>query len=190
MADTKFVLASRSPRRVQLLTELGIEFEVRPADVDETPQLGEEPTEYVGRLAHDKSFAVVSPGANEVVIGADTTVDVDGVIFGQPVDENDAREMLMKLSGRSHLVHTGLCVIASASGIAITEVVTSQVTFAELSHDDVDNYLASGEWSGKAGGYAIQGLAGTFVTALEGSWSNVVGLPTEALTALLSTVNP
>jgi len=173
VADTNFVLASRSPRRVQLLAELGIEFEVRPADVDETPQPGEEPTEYVGRLAHDKAFAVVSPGANEVVIGADTTVDVDGVIFGQPFDENDARDMLMKLSGRSHLVHTGMCVIASASGIAITEVVTSQVTFAELSHDDVDNYLASGEWSGKAGGYAIQ-----------------VGLPTEALTALLSTVNP
>ena len=190
MADTNFVLASRSPRRVQLLTELGIEFEVRPADVDETPQPGEEPTEYVGRLAHDKAFAVVSPGANEVVIGADTTVDVDGVIFGQPVDENDARDMLMKLSGRSHLVHTGMCVIASASGIAITEVVTSQVTFAVLSQDDLDQYLASGEWSGKAGGYAIQGLAGTFVTALEGSWTNVVGLPTEALTALLSTVNP
>ena len=185
VADLRVVLASRSPRRVEILRELGIDFEVMPADIDETPFDDENPSAYVARLAHDKAFAVAAALQDDaVVIGADTTVDVDGEIFGQPVDAAEAASMLGRLSGRSHLVHTGVCLLRVGTGIALTEVATSTVTFRSLTEGDIRTYLDSGEWVGKAGSYAIQGIGGGLVAGLSGSRTNVIGLPAEVLTEL------
>jgi septum formation protein len=170
------VLASASPRRRELLEQLGLTLQVTPADIDETPLPGERPTEYVRRVASAKCDAVASTRTPDLpVVGADTIVIVDDQILGQPRDEEDARRMLLLLAGRRHDVTTAYRV--SFGGRTLDRAVTTTVSFRSLQPAEVDAYLACGEWKGKAGGYAVQGRAGAFVTELRGSHTNVIGLP-------------
>lgn len=176
------ILASASPRRADLLAAAGIAFTVRAAAVDETPRPGESPGEYVVRLALEKARAVrLEPG--EVVLGADTTVVHADRILGKPATAAEARTMLAALSGRTHEVWTGVAV--RADGREASAVAVSRVRFAPLSAEEIAWYVASGEPEGKAGAYAIQGLASRFVESVEGSCSNVVGLPVHLVYALL-----
>jgi septum formation protein len=176
MATSSVVLASRSPRRIDILNQMGVDHVVVPADIDESPLPNEDPVSYVRRLALEKARAVrarVEPSST--VLAADTTVDVGGQILGQPVDEADSRRMLRLLSGRTHQVHTGVAVV-SAEGESVV-VVTSHVTFIEVTETLLDWYLGTGESVGKAGSYAIQGHGASLVLATEGSMSNIIGLP-------------
>ena len=182
--NLRVVLASRSPRRIELISQLGVIAEVVPADIDETPLLGEEPVEYVKRLASSKARAVQERlSTDALVLGADTTVDLDGVIFGQPVDETEARRMLKALSARTHRVHTGVAVVGPERSESL--VVTSMVTFEPVTDAILDWYIGTGEWQGKAGSYAIQGLGGTLVASTRGSMSNIIGLPLQETARLL-----
>ena len=173
------VLASASPRRRELLEQIGLTLQVTPADIDETPLPGERPTEYVRRVASAKCDAVAETRAADLpalpTLGADTIVIVDDQIFGQPRDEDDARRMLLALAGRRHDVTTAYRV--SFGGRTLDRAVTTIVSFRSLQPAEVDAYVASGEWKGKAGGYAVQGRAGAFVSELRGSHTNVIGLP-------------
>ena len=171
---TKVVLASASLRRHELLSQIGVRFEVRVPDIDESPTEGEDPVDYVHRLAIGKS-ASVNSGPDELVIAADTTVDLDSVIMGKPSDDRDARSMLHRLSGRTHRVHTGVAVRLGARQLA--DVCTTSVTFVSLDEATIDWYLATGEPLGKAGSYALQGAGAALASAVDGSVSNVIGLP-------------
>jgi septum formation protein len=172
------VLASRSPRRSEILRQAGIHFSVRAAEVDETPLEGERPEHYVVRLAEIKALAVpADPG--ETVLGADTTVVIGGEMLGKPVDQDDARRMLRVLSGRRHEVMTGICL--KRPGELIRDCAVTKVWFAPMSNREIDEYVASGEPMDKAGAYAIQGLAAKFVEKVEGCYFNVVGLPVALL---------
>jgi len=167
-----------------LLTAAGISFEVLAADVDETPHPNEAPAAYVERLAIEKARAVLAlrPGAR--VLGADTTVTIDGEILGKPVDEADALRMLRLLNGRPHEVHTGVA-LASASGVR-SAVDTTRVWFAPMTDEDISWYVSTGEPIDRAGAYAIQGLASRFIPRIEGSYSNVVGLPVALVSSILA----
>ena len=178
---TRLVLASASPRRHDLLRSVGLEFEVRPPDLDESVHTGEYPITYVRRLSAEKAAAVARPG--EIVIAADTTVEIDGLILGKPVDVGDVRRMLDLLSGRTHQVHTGVTIRVD-SWVRTTSVTTS-VTFIDLSERDVEWYVGTGEPMDKAGGYAMQGAGGALVERIDGSVSNVIGLPLAETLALL-----
>lgn len=179
----RLVLASRSPRRSDLLAAAGYEFSVAPVDVDERITSGESSVAYVSRLARDKATRAAREHPDAVVLGADTVVVVDSEILGKPRDDTDAGAMLRRLSGRAHDVLTGVAVTARRRWRL--EVASTRVTFRDLSEADVAWYLASGEPAGKAGGYAIQGRAGRFVTGIEGSYSNVVGLPIAVVDRLI-----
>ena len=168
------VLASQSPRRSEILRHAGIPFTVRVAEVDESVLPGESPADYVRRLAAAKAYAVES-AEGETVLGADTTVVIDGEILGKPVDAADARRMLARLAGRRHEVLTGICLRQGTD--ATCDCVTTGVVFAVLSGAEIDQYVASGEPMDKAGAYAIQGLASKFVERIEGDYFNVMGLP-------------
>ena len=169
------VLASSSPRRSELLRQAGIPFVVRPAsDVNEAPRPHEAPEDYVRRLAEEKARTVAA-GPGEVVLGADTTVVIDGRILGKPADHEDAARMLETLSGRRHEVLTGICL--RAANRTVTDWASTQVWFTELSAEEIAQYVASGEPMDKAGAYAIQGGAAKFVERIDGDYSNVVGLP-------------
>lgn len=170
------VLASQSPRRRELLRQVGIAFEAWPVDVDEGRAAGEAPATYVERLARAKAGAAAAAwGPGRPVLGADTAVVADGDILGKPADEAAALAMLARLSGRAHEVLTG---VAVARGQQVrARVVRSVVTLRPTRADERRAYWASGEPAGKAGGYAIQGLGAVFVEGLAGSYSNVVGLP-------------
>ncbi len=169
----ELVLASASPRRSELLRIARVPFRVRPADVDERARANEAPEAYVLRLAEAKARAVWRPG--ELTLGADTVVTLDGLLLGKPSDAADAVRMLRLLSGRTHQVMTGICFYDGVS--AQTAVETTAVEFLELSGDEIDAYVASGEPFDKAGGYGIQGEASKFVAGVEGCYFNVVGLP-------------
>ena len=169
------VLASTSPRRIELLRAAGFDATVVAADVDETAHTGESPPAHVARLARAKATAVARLHPDAAVLGADTVVVLDDEILGKPRDKADGRRMMARLSGRSHQVYTGMALCAGPS--FREEVVVSEVTFAPLTEDEMAWYAASGEGLDKAGGYAIQGLASRFVTGVSGSYSNVVGLP-------------
>ena len=187
--NTPFILASASLRRVELLRAAGFEFETLPTDVDEQVRPGEPPAEYVRRLAAEKSAAareklVVRQGcAAPVILAADTTVVVDGESLGKPRDADEAAAMLRRLSNRTHEVLTGVSLRWGAREIGRVE--STVVCFRALSDQEVAWYVASGEGTDKAGGYAIQGLASRFVTRIEGSYSNVVGLPVAVVAELL-----
>jgi septum formation protein len=168
------VLASQSPRRSEILRQAGIPFIVRAVDVDETPQGGEGARGYVERLAVAKALAAEA-GPAETVLAADTTVTIDGALLGKPVDAADARRMISMLSGRRHEVLTGICLRKGDS--LISDCATTAVWFHALSGEEIDEYVASGEPEGKAGAYAIQGLASKFVDRIEGCYFNVMGLP-------------
>ncbi len=171
---TKVILASASPRRHELLSQIGVRFEVRVPDIDESPIEGEDPVAYVRRLAIGKA-AAMSTAPNELVIAADTTVDLDSVIMGKPNGDRDARSMLRRLSGQTHRVHTGVAVRLGARELA--DVCTTLVTFVSLDEATIDWYLATGEPLGKAGSYALQGAGAALVLGVDGSVSNVIGLP-------------
>ena len=170
------VLASASPRRAELLAAAGVPFDVDTADVDETPRDGEAPHDYVRRLAEAKARAVAVRHPARLVLGADTTVVVDGTILGKPVDAADAGDMLRRLSGRSHQVLTGVALVRDGRTVEVGVAVTD-VWFAAMTEADIDAYVATGEPMDKAGAYGIQGRASCFVTRIDGSYSNVVGLP-------------
>jgi septum formation protein len=168
------VLASQSPRRAEILRQAGIAFTVRAASIDETPLPGEKPEDYVQRLAESKALAVACE-AGEVVLGADTTVVIDGEMLGKPEDAADARRMLAKLSGRRHEVMTGICL---RRGPDVTrDWATTEVWFTPMSESEIADYVASSEPMDKAGAYAIQGLASKHIEKIEGSYFNVMGLP-------------
>lgn len=176
----RLVLASASPRRRQLLASIGLTFDVSPADVDETELPGEPPIAYVERIAAMKARAVVSRThgpelEHEAVLAADTTVDVDGEILAKPLDDDDARRMLRRLSGRTHRVHTTVFGWAVDGEHSVT--VTTDVTFARLGEHDIEWYLSVGEHLDKAGSYGMQGAGGALVQRIDGSPSNVIGLP-------------
>ena len=181
------VLASASPRRQELLADLGLSFAVRPADIDESVHAGEAGADYVRRLAREKAAAVAGPG--ELVIAADTTVDLNGEVLGKPVDEDDARSLMRKLSDSVHHVHTGVCaLLIDADGVRREEstVVTTAVTFAPVPDAWIDWYIATGEPFDKAGGYGMQGSAAIFVHRIDGSPTNVIGLPLDATASLVA----
>ncbi len=188
-SESFVVLASRSPRRVELLQQLVADFTVTPADIDETPHAHEDPVSYVKRLALEKARAVYTVSdAHAIVIGADTTVDLAGTIFGQPVGDDDARQMLRRLSGTTHQVHTGVAVV-SAAGEEV-EVVSSSVTFLDLRPEMLEWYIGTGESVGKAGSYAIQGHGSALVASSSGSMTNIIGLPLEETARLLRIPSP
>jgi septum formation protein len=176
------VLASRSPRRAELLRAAGLDFLVRTLEVDESVEEGETPLVYVQRLAERKAAAVeLQPG--EVILAADTTVAVEDEILGKPVDDEDARRMLEKLSGRAHEVYTGVCLRNAET--TRSQVAATRVWFDVLSAAEIEAYVRSGEPLDKAGAYAIQGLASKFIPRIEGSYSNVVGLPVDLVYRML-----
>jgi septum formation protein len=182
----RVILASASPRRAELLRAAGIDFDVQPADVDESIGGGELPIEYVSRLAEAKGRLVYERDTARTVLAADTVVIVDAHILGKPGDEADARRMLRLLSDRKHEVLTAVSVFHPGE-IVDTRVEVTSVEFAPLSESDIDWYVSSGEPMDKAGAYAVQGLASRFVTRIEGSYSNVVGLPVALVYQMLTT---
>jgi septum formation protein len=184
----KLILASSSPRRAEILREAGIAFEIRAANVEETPFPSENAGNMVLRLAESKARAAaesLDPNSSAIVIGADTAVELDGQIFGKPRDAEDARRMIASLSGRTHRVLTGIFAFRLPDKITMRAVETTAVTFAALAPTEIESYVASGEPFDKAGGYAIQGLAGRFIPGIEGCYFNVVGLPLARLYVLL-----
>jgi septum formation protein len=178
----ELVLASQSPRRSELLRNAGIGFRVQAADVDETPLLGELPVSYVRRLARAKAESATG----NLVLGADTTVVIDGQILGKPLDQADAARMLRLLSGRSHEVITGICFKGREVWVGHD---STTVFFSHVTEEEILSYVASGEPMDKAGAYAIQGLASRFVERIEGSYSNVVGLPVAMVYHYLCTID-
>ena len=183
MLTQRLILASGSPRRLDLLAQAGIAPDrLLPMDLDETPRRAEHPRSLARRLAHEKAeaafeFVKTDPQwAGCYILAADTVVAVGRRILGKPEYLEQASSSLHLLSGRSHWVYTGLCVI-TPQGISRLKVVETKVRFKRLTGEEMKFYLASGEWRGKAGGYAIQGFAGTFVHKIAGSYSAVVGLP-------------
>jgi septum formation protein len=173
--DAYLVLGSASPRRAELLARLGLAFTQASADIDETPRAGEDPRAYVARMAREKAAALRGTGMRDLLLTADTTVVIDGESLGKPVDGSDARAMLRRLSGRRHAVWTAIC--CSTPDRREERSVATEVEFMTLSEALIDAYLATPEPWDKAGAYALQGLAGSFVRSIRGSVSNVIGLP-------------
>lgn len=184
----EFILASSSPRRRSLLEQLGIDATVRPADLDETPLAGEAAEPYVERLAVAKASAnaLAHAQGGALVVAADTIVAIDGELLGKPVNDSEARSQLRRLSGRDHMVFTGVAVRLGDQ--IVSGVESTKVSFRSLSAAEIDWYIATGEPKGKAGGYAIQGAGGAFVARIDGSFDNVIGLPRVLLNSLLSEV--
>lgn len=184
------ILASASPRRRELLERIGYIVDVAPSDIDETVAPGEAPDDYVLRLATQKALACADAGRLGWIVAADTTVAVDSTILGKPGSPAEAADMLQLMNGRQHVVHTGYC-IAKPNRELVARVVTTAVSFVELSAQDIADYVACGEWDGKAGGYAVQGIAAAFVREVRGSITNVIGLPlAEVRQALLDLGGP
>ncbi|HEV2351345.1 MAG TPA: Maf family protein [Terriglobia bacterium] len=174
----RLILASASDRRKELLRSAGFGFEVRASDVDETRHAGESAEDYTRRIARAKARAVgASAPPGSVILGADTVVVTDGEILGKPAGPDDAARMLRQLSGYTHRVITAVCVLHPPQGAEDLKLAVTWVTFAPLSEQEIHDYVQSGEPMDKAGAYAIQGLASKFVTQIQGSYSNVVGLP-------------
>ena len=181
----RLILASASPRRAELLTSAGFVFEVAPANVDETVAADEPARSYALRVARDKAASAQTSGqmTAAAILAADTVVVADGAILGKPRDRADARRMLRLLAGRVHEVHTA--VVMRVGPRERAEVVTTRVSVLPLDDAEIEWYVASGEPEGKAGAYAIQGRAARFVDRIEGSWSNVVGLPLATVARML-----
>jgi len=173
----RLILASSSPRRKELLTTLGVDFCAIPADIDESVHVGETPRDYVSRMAVEKAAAIarVQQSESYVILAADTTVVLAGEILGKPTSHGDAMAILSRLSGRHHSVITAVC-LQTPTDLS-QQLVETQVAFITLSAEDCEAYLSTDEPWDKAGAYAIQGLGGAFVQAIDGSYSNVVGLP-------------
>ncbi len=190
--DAKLVLASASPRRLALLRQAGLQPDLlNPADIDETPRKRETPRAFALRMAEEKAKAAAAAPAVQAlegeafVLAADTVVAVGRRIMGKPASRDEAREMLKLLSGRAHTVWTGLALI-TPKGSLRSRLVDTKVRFKRLSREELEAYLETDEWRGKAGGYAIQGRAGVFVRHINGSYTGVVGLPLYETVSLLA----
>lgn len=180
------ILASSSPRRKQLLEQLAVKFSIYSPDIDESVQQDEAVADYVKRLATEKAKAVQQQFPQAIVLAADTSLGVDGKILGKPTSKAHAFEMWSQLSGRKHQVYSGVCVCTATESLSI--VVSTEVEFQILSHNDMEHYWATGEPVGKAGAYAIQGIAAQYIPRITGSYSNVVGLPLYETVQLLKAV--
>lgn len=181
------ILASASPRRRELMENLGLSFQVHSADVDESIQPGSAPEEAVRRLALKKAHEVAHQYTEGLVIGSDTIVVLDDVIWGKPTDDEDALQMLMALQGKTHAVYSGVAVVDAATGKNISGSEKTLVSFRTIDEAEIRRYIATGEPAGKAGAYAIQGLGAVFVKEIQGDYFNVVGLPLFQLSSMLKT---
>ncbi len=178
------ILASASPRRRELLAQAGLTFDVQPADINESRRPDEAASTYVQRLALEKAQAIHARFPKATVLGADTTVALDGEIFNKPADGADAERMLRLLSGQTHQVYTGVAVVTTTAQRVHVE--TTHVTFSNIGEQDLARYISSGEPLGKAGAYGIQGFAARWIPRIEGDYFNVVGLPIAATLRLLT----
>lgn len=178
------LLASTSPQRREILEQLGIPFDVVAPDYEEHDPPEADAEELVCRHAAGKAHSVLAQAADRPVLGVDTTVVLGGRIYAKPADAADAERMLRELSGRTHAVVSGLCLVMPEW--EIVSAVATKVTFRELSQRELDAYIATGEWQGRAGAYAIQGRGGSFVRRVEGDYLNVVGLPASVLVQVLA----
>lgn len=181
--EMNLYLASQSPRRSELLTQIGVSFSVLAVNIDETVKSKEKPEDYVVRLAKEKAIVGwnITKNTDKAVLGSDTAVVIEGVILGKPKDNNDAKRMLNLLSGKTHQVITAVALLVPSENPEIAEpraiISVSEVSFKRLSATEIEQYVYSGECDDKAGSYAIQGLAAAFITHLSGSYSGVMGLP-------------
>jgi len=173
----QLILASASPRRAELLRLLGLAFEVIPSHLDETALEGEAPPEHVLRLSREKADGIAELFPEALVLGADTVVVIDGLVLGKPKTQEEAREMLARLSGREHIVFTGFSLISKQKNLQFSQVVQSAVLFKEIPEDEILWYVNSEEPYDKAGGYAVQGMGAFFIREIRGSYTNVMGLP-------------
>jgi septum formation protein len=189
MGGKRIILASRSPRRKALLQGLGLTFDICPAEVDERVKEGESPKAHTLRLASEKAEKAALARGEGLIIGADTVVVIDRTILGKPENLKEAKKMLKRLSGRTHTVVTAFCVLDTLSGEKITKAVESRVRIKEMTDKEIDDYLETGEPFDKAGAYAIQGIGKFMVESVKGSYTNVVGLPTEVLEEVLKEFN-
>lgn len=183
--NKKLVLASQSPRRKAFFSELGLQFTVCPADLDERRQPGEKPGVFVRRMAHEKAMLAGRKNPSAWTVSADTIVTIDQDVLGKPGSPEEAVMMLMRLSGKEHEVRTGYCLSCVNDGITVVESVITRVRFASFGQDIAGAYVRTGEPLDKAGAYGIQGKGGILVAEIEGSYSNVVGLPLTEVVALL-----
>lgn len=181
----KFILASASPRRRELLASIGLEFEVKPSHVPEVHQAGEAPEEYVARLSRDKAQALAVEHPDRWVIAADTTVLLGEELLEKPVDAADAERMLATIAGQTHIVYTGVTLENAERGYRDTRVAESEVRMLPLSTDEIAWYVRTGEPLDKAGAYAVQGIGAMFIDSIHGSYTNVVGLPLATLFQML-----
>jgi septum formation protein len=175
--EPKIILASASPRRAELLRQIGVDFELAPSEIGERPHPDEAPADYITRIARAKVIAAVRGRESGLVIGADTVVVLDGRLMGKPEDETAAEKMLTQLSGRWHAVMTGLAVYDIETGREVADCDKTLVKFARLDDREIKWYVSTGEPMDKAGAYGIQGLGGLFVDEIAGNYYNVVGLP-------------
>ena len=181
----KIILSSKSPRRETLLRAMGIEFQVHPSEVDEETINARTPREFALKAAYLKAVDVAKHYVDAVIIAADTVVVIDNDILGKPDDEHTARDMLQRLSGRSHFVITGLALCDARTGACLMDAVTTEVFFHTLSEREINDYIKTGDPFDKAGAYGIQSIGERFVERIEGDYNNVVGLPTDKLAELL-----
>jgi septum formation protein len=181
----RFVLASSSPRRRELLASIGFDFDVIPSSVPEVRQTGESPEEYVARLSREKAAAIAANQRDRWVIAADTTVLLGDTLLEKPVDQADAKRMLAAIAGRTHIVYTGVTLQKLDAAYRDTRVAESEVRMLQLSERDIEWYVRTGEPLDKAGAYAAQGIGGLFIESIHGSYSNVVGLPLALLFQML-----
>ncbi len=181
----KFILASQSPRRRELLASIGLTFDVMPSEVPEVHQPGESPEEYVARLSRDKAAAIAAKHGEAWIIAADTTVLLGEELLEKPADEEDAKRMLAAISGKTHVVYTGVTLQNDMRGWRDTRVAESEVRILPLDPRDIEWYVSTGEPLDKAGAYAAQGIGAIFVDSIHGSYTNVVGLPLALLFQML-----
>lgn len=185
---TKLILASKSPRRVEILRKAGFAFEVRATDIDESPRGRESARTHVLRLAREKARAVaeqLGENSRAVVIGADTVVVIGGKILGKPSDVREARAMLRLLNGKTHQVLTGVSIVSMHDKRELNRVESTRVHFLKLSKKEIEDYIHTGEPFDKAGGYGIQGIAGRFIDRIDGCYFNVMGLPISLVWTML-----
>ncbi len=185
---SSFILASASPRRRELLKSMGFDFTVTPSGVDERFLEGESVGEHVLRLSREKALAVACNNPESWVLGADTIVIIDGEVLGKPGSKEEARKMILRLSGREHRVLTGFSVVRTSANVVRSDLVESSVFFKEVSRDELEWYIDTEEPYDKAGGYAVQGKAASFVKEIRGSHTNVIGLPLSEVVAALKEV--
>ena len=183
--EKEIILASSSPRRAELLKQIGLNFRILPCEVDETPPPGLSPAQLVELLAERKAIDVAGKLDEGIVLGADTVVVWQGQLLGKPLNEKDAVEMLSKLQGSAHEVYTGVALVEAGSGKLLVDHEKTGVLFRPLGEKEIRRYVATGEPMDKAGAYAVQGLAAIFINRLEGCYTNVVGLPLARLSVML-----